>query len=247
MDSTYSVITLSVNGELIQIPVEPHAYQYYLSKYPEHEGLAGIFNELVSPCNSFLAVGCEFNLSRERIRQIYMKYLSPHMSLKTGSQRVTYCTLARPHIKAWPPEVLAVWNAARKHGLPVQYVNYRTPRKDREKGHVVTRRRIIRIGGHDCAIRKAMKSFVTSQKGCKIKYYRFTVLPSQIEKTEFFIIMVPDNFFIMPSSFFKEIAATGIARPTIYIPEDFKRSQYNNMLVKWDGLPYRNAWDQLWK
>jgi hypothetical protein len=245
MDTTYSLINLMVNGKPIQIPVEPHAYQHYLKKYPGRGGLAGLLNELIAPCNNFLAIASEFSLSRERIRQLYMKYLSEHLSLKTGFERVSYCTLARSHIKEWPPETLKVWKEARKHGLPVQYVNYRTTRKDVEKGHVVTRRRTLRIRGYDCAVRYTELSFAT-KKG-SVKYYRFTVFPSQIKKADFFILSVPDNFFPIPSSFLQMIADTGINRPTVYIPENFKREFYNHITAKWDVLPYRNNWDQLWK
>lgn len=237
------LILVMINNQVVQIPVESRTFYHYLKKYPP-KGLLSIFEELLTPCNNFLVVGSQFNLSRERIRQLYNKYLSEHLALKTGFQRVKYCTLTRPYIKVWSSEVLAVWTTARNYGLSVQYINYQ---KSDKKGQVLTRKRIICIGGHDCAVRKAMKSFVTSQEGCKIKYYRFTVMPSQIEKTEFFIIMVPGSFFIVPSSFFKKIADTGIARPTIYVPESFKRDHYNGVQPKWDVLPYRNAWDQLWK
>lgn len=150
-------------------------------------------------CNTFTDISKEFNLSKERIRQLYNKEVRHTLSVpRTGHQRIRACTIVKPHRNKFPEYVLAVWKRARQKGLPVTYINT-IPSPQSSCSSVYTLKHVININGNNCKIVNCNNIF--NPNGGKYGSYLRIALTNKTKTYDFLIARVKatDLFYIIPT------------------------------------------------
>jgi hypothetical protein len=228
-------ITVEKDGSLFEISVSSAHRQGFEARHGLGS-LVRLYRLLAQDCRSFVEVGREFGLTRERIRQIYKTRLAQYLPRKSGHERTRACTLARVHVKPWPKQTLMAWRLARQAGLHVSHMNY-----VRSNGVVDTFRRILLVNGKRCKIH-----FLTNEIKCGYRCYaRIRAFSPSLKKDEFqiFIVQVKGfdrRVFVAPS---KTILAAGYS-DDLYLSLE-RKPVYKNHRPRIDWWQYENAWNLL--
>lgn len=135
------IVTVEKDGVIYRIPFSYAAFVGFERRH-KAGSIASMVNILAPDCHSFARVGAAMNLSRERVRQWYMKNLARHFPQRNGRARRRMCAVVRPRRKTFPDYMRRLWREARKRGIAVSQIN--TIHTD---GHVSSLRSALSLGG----------------------------------------------------------------------------------------------------
>jgi len=161
--------------------------------------------------------------------------------LKSGNERIKFCSMNRPHVKEWPEVTLAVWKEARKQGFEVTYINHKIP----STGHINTFSRRLLINGHICQIKRSTTVHDSSKYGQGYTKY-VHVNFRNVEGIQFFILVAKVNedtrFYIIPKGMIIQVAGKD---KNIFIPVDGYSNYLHKFPPKLNWVACRDAWHQL--
>lgn len=123
MEKDEVMVAVEKDGVIYSIPFSYAAF----AGFERRHGVGSVermMSMLASDCNSFADVGAAMNLSRERVRQWYMKHLARHFPQRNGRARKRICAVVRPRRKTFPDYMRRLWHEARKRHIPVAQANH---------------------------------------------------------------------------------------------------------------------------
>lgn len=236
-----NTIRVAREDGIFYIPInEAHCYGF--EKLHGSGSLIKLYSLLARNCESFVDIGKEYELSRERIRQIYERRIAPFLPHKSGRERQRQCTLTRIHLARFPKATLAVWREARKCNITVSHIN-----STNSIGRVFTLGTKLTLNGKRCGISSISNQFTptTSYR----KYARLAVTTKSLRKFDFLICVLyitksKKQFFIIPTADLLSASYSKSEHYCFYLPYEIL-PVYNNIRPKLDWYSYINAWHLL--
>jgi len=143
------VISVKIGDQEYTVPFPRSFFTRFEKRYGQGAGEM-LVRLLAQDCNRFQGIANYFGITRERVRQIYNRYVRSYLpNTKSDRERGKACTLVRVTRLHFPQKVRAVWHEARKHGIEVSAVNaVRTYKRDgRDRQTVYTRNSVLFLNG----------------------------------------------------------------------------------------------------
>lgn len=200
-----------------------------------------LYAEFSNDCKTFEDIAKSQGVTRERVRQLYMKYFSQIIPRRpNGRARRKICTLKRRTLNKQErffnyPAASALKSAVELLGLGIRVIKIET--------------RIVSIEGKRCYFYVSRKARQVSPVNKKL-YWRFPLNPSTLKRSEIIILALLENgnfrFFIvpvrqLPARFFEALRSLYIPQGGFNSKGRGRRSDFS------DVLKYENAWYYLGK
>jgi hypothetical protein len=238
----YQNIQVLIEGRPVEIPVARRAIELAKRRYGD-DFFPNLLSDLTVDCYNFSALGEKYSLTRERIRQYYIKYLSEHCPRRTGKQRVAFCSRQKPRFQGavgYPDETLLVWRRARRVDFQVQRCDTNLVISGRDLRY--TQIMALLINGKRCHIMRSNRPS-TSGRSNKQKYYRLVVSRGPVARYDFYVLVInQEQIYIIPTKHLREWMGNSI-RKTLYVSETGSRSKHSGGGL--DVYKYRDYWELL--
>lgn len=236
------IVEVIQGGDAIFIAVNRKVHQRFENKYGVCGGMQRFFCLLAEECHSFQDIADRYQMSGERVRQYYNRYLAPVLGAKNGRERRRICTLARVHTERFQDYLLAVWRRARRYGMAVSPVNS----VSQKYTSVSTLREALWLNDSLCRVHTASGDGVSA---CRTGLAYFSINPSGMMQEKYTFRICVIRFSERRQSEWLYYVIPGDAIPkslALYLPllspaeRALKRGV--SWLVKYDWSQYRDAW-----
>lgn len=241
-------IVVNHRGRDVEIPIRERHRDMFEARHGRGS-VKRLYRILAESCDSMRSTAADFGITVERVRQIYLKYLSPYLEAKTGRERMVSCSAAKrwAGVKYSKP-VRRIWRDARAAGLTVYPVGWERGRQ----GLYVSKDRLF-INGNLCVIRHSShhRSLrLQSPNQSSYATYCFFSVSEECLDCDFFIFVAANLVYVIPTSILRELRSVnrfkGIRRKqpskTFYLPVRDGNRVWSKGGVGVNWRSYRNAW-----